>query len=236
MIDVDIRARGFAATARAIDALANITGKSVEELATAHAKGVLTRTVRYTPPQSTNVKGPAAKKQLDGRILADIHGIFHQVAAKSLQRVDQRRVKRGAAVTSVFKSRWMRKRSSAWRRTGIPPASRYYAGVTDINRLAREQKGKVGKLGSGWLRAAEKLNVTMPAWMRRHGSGSGTFRSRAVSGRIEIRMVNNRRGASGHLTRIIQSAEKNQLNATKRQTQFLIRKLSSDLRLIGRAA
>lgn len=89
------------------------------------------------------------------------------------------------------------RRSRQGRVRGTQPS----AAVTEVKTRARYIKAmqrRVGLLASGFLAAAQRLGVKLPAWITRHGARAGAVRVKNGWGSFSIEIVNRARHGRGN--------------------------------------
>lgn len=205
---------------------ATLSGKGIAEVVEDQARGYLRRVIAMTPPQGGGKKGMAARRAQEGRILADLHGIFAPVKLK------KERPEAHPELVSLLLGQQMRRRKTAWRRRQRNP--KYYVDERKFKRLYMDLKRKVGRLAGGWNASGEALNVKRSAWIRRHGTGEGSANVDLRPESPSIELENNPHFEDiSHLLRISDHALMQQRNALGRQLPFLMRRYLRGAKLTG---
>lgn len=96
----------------------------------------------------------------------------------------------------------------------------------DFQRFTRTLQKNVGILAAGWVPAALKLKVSVPAWVKRHGTGSGNIVEISAAGRFRLELSNEVTyvGNVQDYERRIQKAINYQARKLDRQTDHLVKK------------
>ena len=197
----------------AIRQLADITKRGRGEVCREAAKGFVKNIVAITPPASRGVTGGAAKKAGENAVAGDLARMARVVPASVISRSELMQIhkdKRGrnGGIQRMRKSQ----------RTKVTPAV--------FNAVVRVLKKDVGTLSAGWVAAAAQLGVSIPAWVKRHGSSRGdilithtpdVFRI-AISNAVPF-VLNVR-----DLERRVQASVNYQSNAMNRKAAFLIKR------------
>lgn len=197
--------------------------RELSDVIEAQAKGFTRRIIQMTPPQGGKVKGVAAKKALESRILVDMWGIFRTMQIKG------RRRRKFPDPGPILHRQRMHRRGNSMRRA---PRERVPVEMRDLKRLHNDLKKRIGRLGAGWNSAAMRLGVKAPAWIKRHGMGEGgsVIQLRGVRPRIEVWNAVPY-GNAAHLERLSDAAVVYQQNALNRQLQHVLRKSLRSSRL-----
>jgi hypothetical protein len=189
--------------------------KSRQELVEQAAKGFVRTVASITPPASKGVTGSAAKKQGEAAITNDLARVMLPV-----------RPKRGNPLQSPQD---IYKRFRDLRIGRINPRNLrnpYSVSSTEYNALKKTLLARVGWLASGWNAAARKLGVRLPAWIDRHGTGTGAILVTSDDRRFRLEISNAVKfvGNVKDLDRRIQKAVTYQANAMQRQADYLLLK------------
>ena len=151
--------------------------RPVVDLMKRAAGGVVRRVVSVTPPAKGKTDS-GAKKRGEGTILSDLSRVMLPVTPKRGQAledpVEVYRLTRNPR-TGRVNGRFRKKR----------PVSR-----AEFNALKRKLFAKVGHLAAGFNEAAEKLGVSMPAWIKRHGNSHGVITIKVTPTNIRISFSN----------------------------------------------
>lgn len=169
--------RRFQSAVRQLAGLAKT--KPIAAVMRSAAGQVVRRVVGVTPP----AKGKAdqsAKKRGEATIDADLAKILVGAFA---------RVKRELEDPAAVHAR------SRDRGTGrVNPRSRKVKVAVEKAKLAalkKELKAAVGTLAAGWNAAAQELGVSLPAWIKRHGTKHGIIRITATAHGLRIFLAND---------------------------------------------
>lgn len=183
----------------ALDHLAN-RRRAREVLVTEAARGFIRNVVAITPPASQGVKGLAAKQQGERAVIRDLLKLAHPATTTG---------RRGAGLATA--AQLLAAHEAAHRGVaGVNARNRTLLLVApaDMNKVIVLLQKRVGWLAAGWNAAAALLGVTMPLWIRRHGSSRGN--ALLLRGALGIRLsVTNAVGFVGdvkHYFRIVQFA------------------------------
>jgi len=145
--------------------------KSRNELVTQAAKGFIRDIVAITPPASQGVTGTAARKAGETIVQTDLLKIVQPVLA----------VGRGARAALASKEEIL----AAHERARVPSSGRVnprnrkdklFAAQNVVLAIIASLKREVGWLAAGWITAATRLSVALPAWVRRHPTSPGDLR------------------------------------------------------------
>jgi len=203
--------------------MAAYSRREIGEVLREQARGYVRRVVGMTPPQGASVKGGAAKKALEGRILSDLNGLFAPVRLKG------KRPEAHPDLLSIFHAQRLLTHKSPVRRAGASP--RYYVDQRKFRRLHRDLKLHVGRLAAGWNAAGDKLAVPRPAWIRRHSRGEG-YATIRLGEQAQIEVANTVPYANAaHLDRMSRMALYYQERALARALPHVLRKMLRQSRL-----
>lgn len=78
----------------------------------------------------------------------------------------------------------------------------------------KQTQARVGKLASGWNKAAERLGYSPPAWIRRHGTGRGDCDIQLSGEQMRI-VISNEVKFAGNVKDIERSVKKGLANQTR---------------------
>jgi hypothetical protein len=150
--------------------------------------------IRITPPFNGKGSIAAAKKQGERAILKDMRKIFVPVDLKGQRQITQvfGKVIEPRYVYTKEKhpdveSVWQSRRKTAMRnRRG---RNLFYVDRRKFERLRKKKIKQVGKLGSGFAPAANRLGVALPAFMKRHQT-PGSIQVNSTPDHIQITIIN----------------------------------------------
>lgn len=198
---------------RALKTYEAATTGGVEETLKRAAAGFVRRVISVTPPAMGRMSG--AKKIGENAISADLGAVFAPVRLKG------KRPEKTPNVPQAFRAQrgpGARKRK---------PAHKLAVDRRKYQRLRNAKKAKVGLLASGWVAAAEALGVSLPAWIRRHGSAAGHYVLRKF-GRNGAAIVITHRGKGNTkvegFERRVKWALTAQAGALNREAKYLLTK------------
>jgi hypothetical protein len=176
--------RGF--QAGLADVLAT-TRRDLSDVMQTQARGLVALLLSVTPPMSGKAKDFTDGKRRGERMVEiDVNRVLYEVKRPKVrvnpqQVIDAQRSKLDGRVRGAFRRRW--ESSSVKQRHAV-------SGL-QLRQELRRRKTRVGWLASGWLPAARKLGVRVPAWISRHpgdGYGGEVF---VDDRQIFVRLVNN---------------------------------------------
>jgi len=156
----------------------------MEEQVRIEAKGGIRDAIQITAPGSTLT----SKRRGEGTITTDVLTVFTPVVIKgyrTIKKVFGRTMKKPVRVKTVEKhpdvwavygQRLDRKQATGRKRIGRGRKQAYYADEKKLKAMTKKRHSGVGRLASGWLPAAQKVGVKVPAWIARHGAGRGTVK------------------------------------------------------------
>jgi len=192
------------------------SGKGLDDVVRDQSKMMVGHLIALTPPgtprsSTINDSGGitiAAKKLGEGAIRADIAALFPTSGMKP-ERVKgmiedgfywgtgkgKKRIRQYAESMSDMERIHRQSRSRSTGRARVGQSGQYMALTRKAlrNQFIREKIKDVGKLNSGWLRAAQKLRTAKgktPAWITRHGSGPGDVIEKDTRAGLAITMQN----------------------------------------------
>ncbi len=138
--------------------------------------------IDMTPPASPKTKGGAAKKQGEAAIDRDLANVFAGVRGKGIG-------PRAPSDPDVIHRRLFRgKRAGSPMRSDIGKGNRYFVDLAALKELGRRLKARVGRMAATWMASANKLGVSVPAWIARHGTGPGSCTVELRAPRYQISM------------------------------------------------
>ncbi|GAA5139389.1 hypothetical protein GCM10023213_19990 [Prosthecobacter algae] len=210
--------------------------------------------IEITPPANAGNTGIKAKKQGESAVQRDIYRVYAtpRQAYDALKEVDIDSAKifwalfRGGDFTGAgeilrnvggrtfiatrsfakFDEGVMHKRFR--NKQGRITRQRVMMVVTDAAELkayVKKMQGRVGLLSSGWVSAASKLGVRLPAWITRHGSGNGDI-AIEMSGTEKMVIVMKNRvkyGAANDLQRRVDYVIRYRKKALNRRLPYVLR-------------
>jgi len=183
------------------------------ELVETEARGFVRDAVQSTPPffarptdddpgKFATVKGGQAKKNAEAKIDREAAALFVPVQIKGKRQITHvfgKKLVRPVTVPTTEKhpdvsAIWdeRTRRRFATRRKSISRGQKagWYVARPKLLQAIRERKKNIGKLASGWSAAAAKLNVKLPAWVSRHGTGRGQVLVKVGSSSYSVRIEN----------------------------------------------
>lgn len=221
---------------RLISQRAAVYGKTIEEEFEYQAGRILHQMIRITPPFNGKGSITAAKKQGERAIRKDMLKIFVPVELKGQRQITQvfgkviepRYVytkEKHPDVESVWQSR---RKTSMRNRSG---RNLFYVDRRKFERLYRKKKKKVGTLGRGYATAAFRLNVKLPAFMRRQKGSPGSIRINSSDESIHITITNSVHWAHQvpQFRRRLEWAVSSQRGAMERQLQVALKKMEKEV-------
>jgi hypothetical protein len=130
------------------------------------AKGFVRNIIAITPPAGHGTTGTAAKKVGETAVVADVLKIAHPVTVVG-------RSRKGMPTEADILAAHARSRSGARGRVNPRNSRGLWAAHAIVFRVITKLQKNVGWLAAGWNSAAAKLGVTVPLWIRRHGTSRG---------------------------------------------------------------
>lgn len=184
------------------------------ELIETEARGFVRDAVQSTPPfharpvaddpgKFATVKGGEAKKAAEAKIDREAAALFAPVTLKGKRRITHvfgKPMKRPMTVptrelhpdvAAIWDERTRRRFATKRKKISRGQKAPFYVARPKLLRAIAERKKAVGKLASGWSAAAAKLNVKLPSWITRHGSGRGQVQVRMTGYSYSVRIENN---------------------------------------------
>ena len=179
------------------------------------AKGFVKTVATVTPPGSKGATGSTAKKQGEAAIKSDLAKVMRAIRAKRNAQLQ--------SAQDIYK-RFRDKNTGRINPRNLQKP--YPVSSAEYNALRKTLLARVGWLASGWNAAAQKLGVKLPAWITRHGTGTGIILVSNDGRRFRIEISNAVKfvGNVKDLDRRIQKAITYQANAMQRQADFLLKK------------
>jgi hypothetical protein len=187
-----------------------------KELVDSEARGFVRDAVLATPPfhaksapapdnpgKFATVTGTEAKKAAEAKIDSEASAIFAGVILKGKRTITQafgHPLKNPVVVATKelhpnVESLWAERaaRRFAGKRKTISRGQKaaFYVSSPKLIKAIAARKKNIGKLASGWAAAAEKLNVKLPAWIKRHGTARGGVQIQLGSLSYSIRIQND---------------------------------------------
>lgn len=152
--------------------LSKLNGKTQGETLLSFAKTTLRNRdgsglIDITPPASSKTNASAARKQGIGAIRRDVNRIF---AGVDLRR--KTRVEKHPDVEGIHRKHFLGKRGSN-RLSSHLGKQKYFVDRKKLSALVKKLESHVGRFASGWAAAANRLGVSIPAWIGRHGTSRG---------------------------------------------------------------
>lgn len=190
---------------------AQATGRAAEDIARQAMKSMVRFAIDYTPPGSASSTGLAAKRRGEAAVTRDLHLMgFEPVQIKGRKvytdtfwghKLKKRLViptkinPKFADPDAIHKARLLASKKPG--RRGVASRGGKQAWYVDKRLFAALKTrlfGEVGRLASGWVRAAKQLGMNVPAWIARHSEtfGRGTdVRTRVVNHVVTLTVVNS---------------------------------------------
>jgi len=205
---------------RALRDWAALTHKGANAVMIEAARGVVKRVVAITPPAQGRVAGTkkdpdsAAIRVGEKAVRSDLKKLFIPILLKG-KRPDQ--WPDLAALHDANRNHQGRVRDNC---------QRYHVDQAKLAALIKVLTARVGFLAAGWNASAQKLGVNLPAWIRRHGTGSGSAeivisnRGISITLRNKVKYADNVDGYNRH----VQAAVNYQTAATERRVKFMAEK------------
>lgn len=200
---------------RGLKALAKDGGKSKLVLVKMAAKGFVKDIIAISPPGSKGVSGSAAKKAGERAIAADVAKLLIPAASPGGPNAKSR-----GQLADFHRSHLSKGR------VRIAESGRGIAKPQDIAWFIRSLQKLVGWLAAGWNAAAVKLDVNVPAWVKRHGNrfGEHSIIATATVVRIELSNTVSFIGDVKAYDRRVQAAINYQGKKMQRQSDALLKK------------
>lgn len=208
--------------------------------------------IKYTPPANADASGNAAKKQGEAAVARDINQVYGGAPQAYLEIKKKDPAMARAFYKAMLQSDFataqdiLRRSGSKWRNVPVQAFDeslhqKFRRAGGKVNRqvpaqittnwrkikpyISKRQK-KVGYLGSGYAASASGLKSRIPAWMKRHGSGGGSFRRISSKRNYRVKVTNsvkyaNYKGAQDRQDRFARGAKANirkKLKAALRKT------------------
>lgn len=223
---------------RTIVEKSRVCGTTVKEETRTVFKGIVRDAIAYTPPGSAGAQGKDAQRSGEAAINRDLNRMgFAPVTIKGKRTITQAWGRPIAPVTVPTKENPRFADPDAFHLARL--ASKHGGRVTrggaqafyvDRRKFAAMQKrlfAEVGKLASGWVRAAQQLGVPVPAWISRHGTGRGSdLQVVETPDTISLRVVNYfpDQAPADEMARRITALKGYALERLKRQMPYLLKK------------
>lgn len=223
---------------RKLQAVPKVLEEEMSRLVLQEARGFVKDVVSFTPPASRGITGTAAKKQGERKIDSDLGGIFAPVKIKGRRTIphlfgdyapDTGRkppyivptVESHPDPGGIYTARKQRRHGGRLTRGQKAP---YYVAAPKIQQLKTKLKKKVGQLAAGYNAAAQRLNVPLPAWVRRHGNKYGRVQVRTGASSFTVAITNSvPYGQAQHMQRIADRTLAIRRNKLERRLPFVLR-------------
>jgi len=198
--------------------MAAATGRTVAEQSRLTMKALVKIALTYTPPASQRTPmGKAAQGAGEVAIVRDMKKLFVPVELKHKRAEkwpDPHALHREAFATGKITT----------------PLVRYRVDKAKLTALKTTLQSHVGLLASGWARAAQTLEVPLPAWVSRWaGSDRGTpLQMSQQKNKIFFKVTNHIPTTAEiialQLIRLVQFAKKAQVNSMTRQIPYILKR------------
>lgn len=233
---------------RTLEAYSAASKKGMKEVVKDFGKRVVRQLYTHTPPSGPTNKGTKARKALEERIEKDIMGspapsgdVVFQWSEKhqktfAIEKTRQKipgmfvavnRMPKGATAVNpaqhVSQFRMKKGKAAMYRNWN---GERPIAKLSEVRRLVRAKKGKVGRLAAGWNAAAASVNLRPPAWISRMGTGEGAAVYRHSGWRYVATYTNRVPYDQQHMQTVAASALRYAENGMKRQTNAMEKKFN----------
>lgn len=160
-----------------------------EEVLQQQAKLIVKKAIDLTPPGKEGVAGLAARELGEKSVESNLNKIFHPTAKKGKSTAERIEITQNSGDMAMIHKSYRNNKGRVPRSLG---ASRFKVWRPDFNEYMKLTKGRVGRLAHGWASAAQKLGITLPAWINRHsGSEKGSIQVRSSASKIEVKLVND---------------------------------------------
>lgn len=228
---------------RTITAYADEVGKTLADTIKRAAKGATRRVIELTPPASEGITGAAAYRSGRKKIERQMHAVLAPKKLKGkrvITVVFGRRLARPITVKTREKYpdvvglyRQHTKFSNTGTKVSISkPAKKFFVDEKKFNRLLRDKQSRVGRLASGWMAAAEMLDVPVQNWIKRHGRALGSVKVNLLTSRMRIDVSNHASGVPEHvkaeMKRRIGYAVEYQRAAMEREMRYVMMKRAQE--------
>lgn len=183
---------------RAIQEHHRVFRKSYEHLFLVAAKGVAAKAVRLTPPFKWNRNGQdtesdkAARQRGIASVEIGVLKLFTTDSAKAvengLEKTPTRQQVQANSAASLMHAYHQQNRNRLGR---VPKQHKPTKVVTRqaLRKYLMDARKRVGYLTSGWIQGAQKMQASLPSWVKKHaGPGSATLQIKP--GRLYFRMTN----------------------------------------------
>lgn len=187
-----------------------------KELVDSEARGFVRDAVTATPPfhakaapvadnpgKFATVTGTEAKKAAERKLDAEAATLFVGVTLKGKRTITHafgRPLKapvtyatkeRHPNVEKIWDERTQRRFAAKRKKLSRGGKSAFYVSNPKLIKAIAARKKNIGKLAAGWAAAAEKLNVKLPAWIKRHGTARGAVLLRLGRMSYSVRIQND---------------------------------------------
>lgn len=216
-------------------------GQIIAKAIEVDARGFIKDIVAITPP-AMGKANVAAKKRGEAAVARDIRRVY-ATPGKLYEMIRAKDTRLAAAFWAAVQKKDWNRSSSIARSAGVPDlidfasddgaahqsrrrhgkvtSTRPSFGVRDQRYLAayiKQQQSRVGLLSAGFKAGAEKLRVSLPAWVSRHAASIGTVRIQSDLSHFVITISNRaRHGRGNDLSRRMAYV----LNSGKRQQRLI---------------
>lgn len=182
------------------------TGRTVRDVGNTVIKGIVRDVIDITPPASGKAN-KQAQRAGEGGINADLYlmgfvpkqikgykeykDTFWGHKLKEPLRIKTKPNPRFADPDAFHATRLRRKFEANRKRASRGGTQAFYVSESKFKAMRRRLYREVGKLAAGWVPAADRLGVSVPSWIRRHGSGNGGSISITYENGIRFRATNH---------------------------------------------
>jgi hypothetical protein len=221
---------------RLISQRAAVYGKTIEEEFEYQAGRILHKMIRITPPFAGKMKISAAKRAGEMKIMKNLRGVLVPVDLKGQRRITHvfgHQLKEPVFVPTTEKWTDVERVYRSARRNRFKTTTRgrrrmFYVDRQKFEDLAKKKKKQVGKLGGGYVAAANVLKVAVPGFMKKHkGTAGGSIKILRSSDTLHIVITNAVKYADSvdGLKRRIEWAVQSQKGAMERQLTRAMKQL-----------
>ena len=170
--------------------LASIANKedpqSVHRLITFSARRFVKNIVDITPPSHDSVTGTAAKKAGQEAILRDLLKVAIPTVHTGSRREAREILASAEELLAAHASRRVRGGIDARRR-----GEKIFLPWSEFNKALRVLQNRVGWLAAAMNTAADRLGITLPAWIKRHGTKYGHIEIHPNKYGLRVRIIQN---------------------------------------------
>jgi hypothetical protein len=169
--------------------LALLAGKRTPmEVMTLHMRQFVSNVLAITPPAQGELSG--ARKRGEATILADLLTIAQPVTVAGSMK-DAKRRGLMLMTTEELLALHAAQRNPQTGRVRREQREARFVSQSDFNEVLRGLVELVGILAAGWNPACAKLGVSVPAWIKRHGTRYGSVELVSTATTLRISMVND---------------------------------------------